>query len=197
MHPILLASGSPRRLALLEGAGLTVSVRIPRVSEAPLPGESAEALVLRLARAKAASVGGEEGTVVVAADTVVRHRGAIIGKPGDPEEARRILRHLSGDTHEVLSGFCVRAGGAERSGRVVSEVTFRVLSLPEVDAYVATGEPLDKAGAYAIQGAGAALVDRVAGSFTNVVGLPLSEVLGAIQELSHGLRDDPRRRRAN
>ncbi len=178
---LLLASASPRRLELLSSLGLTVVVRAPAIDESRLEGESPEALVRRLARAKAAAIRSGAGDVVVGADTVVVLGDRVLGKPVDDADARRMLRALSGRTHIVLGGYSVRRGEEERTGCVATEVSFRQLDAGEIDAYVASGEPRDKAGAYGIQGRGAALIDTVQGSFTNVVGLPLREVLAALR----------------
>jgi septum formation protein len=184
--PLVLASQSPRRRELLEQLGVPLVVRPAHADETVLPGEAARDYVLRVARAKARAVDGlssateaREGAVVLAADTAVVLRGEVLGKPSGPDDARRMLRALSGTVHEVLTGVCVRrtsaALGIELDVVVATEVRFATLSPAEIDWYVATGEPLDKAGAYAIQGAGGAFVVRVDGSVSNVVGLPLAE----------------------
>ncbi len=176
MTPLVLASQSPRRRELLEQLGLPLVVRPANTDEAVRPGEAARDYVLRVAREKARAV---EGAIVLAADTAVVLRGEVLGKPTGAEDARRMLRALSGTVHEVLTGVCVRrateALAIELDAVVSTEVRFAPLSPAEVDWYVATGEPLDKAGAYAIQGAGGAFVVRVDGSVSNVVGLPLAE----------------------
>jgi len=178
---VVLASRSPRRRELLLAAGLHVEVNPPDVDEAAAPGEPPAAMVLRLAIEKAATV--ETGEVVVAADTAVVLDGEALGKPRDVEDAALMLARLSGRAHEVLTGFCVRQGRERLAAVVKTEVSFRPLSQAEIFGYVSSGEPLDKAGAYGIQGLGGALVDRVEGSYTNVVGLPLAEVLAAIREV--------------
>jgi septum formation protein len=176
MTPLVLASQSPRRRELLEQLGIPLVVRPAHADEAVLPGEAARDYVLRIARDKARAVAG---AIVLAADTAVVLRGEVLGKPSGAEDARRMLRALSGTVHEVLTGVCVRratdALAIELDAVVSTEVRFAPLSPAEVDWYVATGEPLDKAGAYAIQGAGGAFVVRVDGSVSNVVGLPLAE----------------------
>ncbi|MBI1947378.1 MAG: septum formation inhibitor Maf [Deltaproteobacteria bacterium] len=179
---VLLASRSPRRRELLLAAGLHVEVCPPEVDEAPRDGEPAAAMVLRLAIEKASTVQSSE--TVVAADTAVVLDGLALGKPLDLEDAAAMLTRLSGRQHEVLTGFCVRRGRERLATVVKTEVWFRALSPPEIFGYVSTGEPLDKAGAYGIQGLGGALIDRLNGSYTNVVGLPLAEVLAAIREVS-------------
>lgn len=186
MTAILLASASPRRLAMLERAGFAVRGHSPEIDESPHPGEDASALVLRLARAKAAAgaaVASHE-EVIVAGDTVVALGDEILGKPRDAAEAARMLRALSGREHDVLGGWCVRRGGHELAGVVRTTVRFRPIGEDEIASYIASGEPLGKAGAYAIQERGGAFVAAVAGSFANVVGLPLGAVLEAIAELA-------------
>jgi septum formation protein len=179
---VVLASGSPRRRALLEAACLEVVVRPSGVDES-WPGGTLVDGAVTLARRKAVAVPAP-AEVVVAADTLVALDEHRLEKPTDRADAARMLRILSGRRHEVVTGFCVQRDGHERAGAVTTHVTFRNLSDQEIDRYVATGEPLDKAGAYGIQGEGGSLVDRVEGSYTNVVGLPLAEVLAAIGVLS-------------
>jgi len=173
---LVLASQSPRRRELLAQLGLFPEVRPALTDETPRPGEAPRDYVLRVAREKARAVGGE---VVLAADTAVVLGGEILGKPRDAEDARRMLRALSGTRHEVLTAVCVRraegALGIELDAVVATAVRFLPLGPREIDWYVATGEPLDKAGAYALQGAGGAFVAAVEGSVSNVVGLPLAE----------------------
>jgi septum formation protein len=184
--PLVLASQSPRRREMLEQLGVPHEVRPAHADEAVLPGEPAHDYVLRVAREKARLSSGAEaregavaGAVVLAADTAVVLRGEVLGKPADAEDARRMLRALSGTVHEVLTGVCVRRSAPglqiELDAVVSTEVTFAPLSPAAIDWYVGTGEPLDKAGAYAIQGAGSAFVVRVDGSVSNVIGLPLAE----------------------
>ncbi len=183
MPRILLASTSPRRLAMLEGAGFQVRVVPPAVDESALLGEEAAALVVRLARSKAESVAADADEIVVAGDTVVLLDGEVLGKPRDADDAMRMLRSLSGRAHEVIGGWCVRRGGDVISGVARTTVRFRTLTDLEIGDYVATGEPFDKAGAYGIQERGGALVASIEGSFANVVGLPLDEVVQAMGRL--------------
>jgi len=183
---IILASASPRRAELLESAGVRFNVVPGHIDETPLPGEQPVDHVLRLAREKGAEVAGrEEGRFFIGADTIVLCDGEIMGKPLDNDDARRMLAKLSGRTHQVITGFVVldRESGRTVAGSVTTDVTFKPLDAAEIDAYVATGCPLDKAGAYAIQGGAAYMVERISGSYTNVVGLPLCEVVGALREL--------------
>jgi septum formation protein len=181
---ITLASASPRRRALLERAGLEVRIAPPEIDETPHPGEAPAALVERLAREKAAAVDASPDAIVVAGDTIVLHGDEILGKPRDAEDAARMLTLLSGSSHEVLSGWCVRRGETLRSGVVVTRIRFRTLDLAEIERSVASGEPLDKAGAYAIQGGGAAFVESIDGDRDSVVGLPLGAVLPEIRRLA-------------
>jgi septum formation protein len=163
--------------------GFSLDVRPARADEALRPGEDPVAYVLRVAADKARAVAAAAGEVVLAADTAVVLGQEVLGKPAGEGDARRMLRALSGAAHQVLTGVCVRraAGpgqaGAELAAAVSTEVWFAPLDQSRIDWYVATGEPLDKAGAYAIQGAGGAFVRGVRGSVSNVVGLPLDESL--------------------
>ncbi|MEM7262309.1 MAG: Maf family protein [Planctomycetota bacterium] len=176
---LVLASGSPRRRELLSMAGFEVEARRPEVDESRLKTESIEAMLLRLAEAKAAAV-GEAAVPIVAADTVVELDGDVLGKPRDAADATAMLRRLSGRRHRLLTGFAVLADGSVHREVVESWVTLRELSDASIDAYVGSGDPLDKAGSYGIQSLGAALVATVEGSYTNVVGLPLDEVVASL-----------------
>lgn len=174
----VLASASPRRRQLLEQLGLTFSVHPADIDESVRPGEAPAAYVARLAAEKAAAVAGAgPGLVVLAADTTVDLEGEIFGKPGDGLEAAAMLRRLSGRTHLVHTGVAVNA----EVFVVCSEVRLIELTESAIEWYVSTGEPLDKAGAYAIQGAGGAFVAAINGSFSGVVGLPLVETLAALR----------------
>jgi septum formation protein len=182
---IVLASASPRRAELLESAGIRFSVVPGHIDETPLPGEQPVAHVLRLAQEKAAEVARRDsGRYFIGADTIVVCDDEIMGKPRDDADAARMLRKLAGRTHQVVTGFAVFDQTAERiiSRAVSTDVVFKELSNAEIAAYVATGCPLDKAGAYAIQGGAAYMVARISGSYTNVVGLPLCEVVGVLRE---------------
>jgi len=179
---LILASGSPRRADILAVLGIAHEVRPTAVDEAELEGESAAALAVRLARAKALEVAREveAGRWILGGDTVVVVDGEMLGKPTDPLDAERMLIRLSGRAHEVVSALAlVRSTGDSRApivldGVRVTEVTFRTLGLEEIREYVASGEPMDKAGGYGIQGRGAALVTGVRGDYSGVVGLPVS-----------------------
>lgn len=170
---LTLASASPRRRLLLEQLGYAVDVRPADLDETPREGEDAVNYALRLACEKAR--GAPEPAL--AADTVVHLEGRLYGKPRDAEEAVAMLRALSGRVHLVTTATCLRAGGVQRLRAVTTRVRFRTLSEGELRGYVATGEPMDKAGAYGIQGVGGFLVESIDGSYSNVVGLPLAEVL--------------------
>jgi septum formation protein len=177
---LVLASRSPRRRELLASLGLALDVRPADADESVRPGEAARDYVLRVARAKARAVDGE---IVLGADTSVVLRGEVLGKPADEADARRMLAALSGTTHEVLTGVCVRrpADGLELELVASTAVRFAPLGAEEIAWYVRTGEPLDKAGAYAIQGTGALFVLSVEGSVSNVVGLPLAETAALLR----------------
>ena len=170
---IVLASASPRRAELLKAAGIAFDILPAHVDESVHPGEAPEAYARRVSRAKASAVlQRSPGRPVLAADTVVVIDGHILGKPADPEDARRMLRLLSGKTHEVLTAVTL-----DEETRVErTTVEFAPLSSAEIDAYVASGEPMDKAGAYAIQGLASRFVTSIRGSYSNVVGLPVALV---------------------
>jgi septum formation protein len=171
---IVLASASPRRRELLLSLGLPFDVRATDVDETLQPGESAFDGAERLARAKAgAAAVGERGTLVIAADTLVVLEGEALGKPVDRGDVRRMLVALSGRAHDVVTGVACARLGRIVSGRETTRVVFASMSEAEIEQYAATGEPDDKAGAYALQGIGGLFVERVEGSPSNVVGLPV------------------------
>jgi nucleoside triphosphate pyrophosphatase len=177
---LILASASPRRRELLQQAGVTCTVIPSNTDEHIRPGETPEVYALRVARAKAAAVSTHQsGNWVLGADTIVVIDDSILGKPGDAADGFRMLRLLSGRSHRVMTAFVLLDpnGQAYANQVVSSQVNFKVLTDTQIQEYLATGEPFDKAGAYAVQGIGAALVEKVEGSYTNVVGLPLYEVL--------------------
>ena len=180
---IILASRSPRRRELLGQVGLTFEIVSPEVDEAQYGGLPPRELVQTLSRAKALDAARQvpAGSLVLGADTVVVLDGQALGKPDGPEGARAMLTALSGRTHEVWTGFTLCRDGAVHTEAVATEVTFRALAPEEIDRYVATGEPLDKAGAYGIQGRGALLVAQIRGDYSNVVGLPLCAVGQALR----------------
>jgi septum formation protein len=189
MTRLILASASPRRRALLASTRLAFEIRPAAIDETPLAGEAAAAYVRRLAVAKAQAVAEcHSGAIVLGADTTVTIDGLLLGKPQSSEDGRCMLHRLSGREHAVVTGVAVVATGAEaqKANRcavevVASRVQMRSFAAPTIDWYLATGEPLDKAGAYAVQGLGAALVERVEGSYTNAVGLPLTETLALLR----------------
>lgn len=189
---LILASASPRRRELLESAGLACEVIVSGVDEVPRKGEAPEDYVRRNAREKALGVALNQplktaGSIVLAADTiVVSPSGAILEKPRDAGHAREMLESLSHKTHRVVSGFALVNGttGAILADEVVeTRVLFRALSAEDVERYIASGEPFDKAGGYGIQGGAAQFVRAVEGSYTNVVGLPLCEVMEHLKGL--------------
>jgi septum formation protein len=182
---LVLASASPRRAALLARLGTAAAIRPADVDETPRAGEGAGELALRLAAAKAAASAalGRGDEVVLGADTVVAIGGGSLGKPRDRRDAAVMLALLSGRTHEVVTGLAVQRGELARQRLVSTRVTFRPLTNAEIAWYVATGESDDKAGAYGLQGAAAALIERIEGSDTNVVGLPLTETVELLREV--------------
>lgn len=178
MPPLLiLASGSPRRRELLQMLGIPFEVRPSHIPEAPEPGEAPVAYAERLAREKARSV---PGALVLGADTTVLLDGHLLEKPADAADALRMLRTLQGRTHEVITSVALAHHGTVDQATDITRVTFRPADDAYLRAYIATGEPMDKAGAYGIQGYGAALVERIEGDFFGVMGLPLRLVLGLL-----------------
>jgi septum formation protein len=173
---LILASSSPRRSALLAAVGYDFDVRVADVDETPLPGETAEALVRRLAEVKARAVACGADELILAADTTVACDDEIMNKPCDEAEAARMLRRLGGRAHEVFTGVTLRHAGGEETFVERTVVWFDTLSEAEIAWYVASGEPRGKAGAYGIQGRASRFVTRVEGSYTNVVGLPTAQV---------------------
>lgn len=186
---LVLASGSPRRRRLLVEAGYDLKIVTPDVDEAQFPGEDAATYVGRVSRAKALSAAVEDA-FTLGADTVVVDDGLVLGKPRTADEAVAMLRALSGGTHRVLTGWAIsRRGEIAASGIGTTEVTFREISDSEIAAYVASGEPMDRAGAYAIQSGAGRFVERIDGSFTNVVGLPMEAIAKAFAAL--GILPEP------
>ena len=180
---IILASQSPRRKELLGRMGIrdfeTIS---PNVDESVFHGLPPEELVRRLSAEKAAAVAGRAGedAIVIAADTVVALEGAVLGKPADELDAFKMLSALSGVRHQVYTGVTVCRGGEKQTAHEVTDVTFRELSEGEIEDYIATGEPMDKAGAYGIQGYGALLIQGISGDYYNVMGLPVCRLGGML-----------------
>jgi septum formation protein len=191
---IILASSSPRRAEILRNAGIAFEIRPTQIDETALPGETPHAMVARLAEAKARAAASQMDAdlvecIIVGADTTVELDAEILGKPRDAGHAREMLAKLSGRTHHVLTGlFLLRLPSrATQTAIENSAVTFAPLSENEIDAYVATGEPLGKAGAYAIQGVAGRYVPRIEGCYFNVVGLPMARLYALLREL--GWRD--------
>jgi septum formation protein len=173
---LVLASQSPRRAEILRQAGIPFVVRVAPVDETPLLQEQPEEYVRRLALAKARAVEAAADEIVLGADTTVVLGSEILGKPDDAADARRMLGLLSGRRHEVMTGICLRRGREVICDHAVTAVWFADMSTQEVDEYVATGEPMDKAGAYAVQGFASKFIPRIEGEYFNVVGLPISVV---------------------
>jgi septum formation protein len=173
---LILASRSPRRAELLRSAGIEFAVAAADVDETPRAHEAAEDYVQRVAAEKALAAEATPQDVVLGADTVVVIDGLLLGKPVDAADAERMLRLLSDRRHEVITGICIRKASQVMRDWAATKVWFNALSDGEIAAYIASGEPLDKAGAYAIQGLASKFIDRIDGSYSNVVGLPVSLV---------------------
>lgn len=187
---LILASSSPRRAEILRNAGIAFEIRAAQIDESPLPGETAHAMVARLAEAKARAAAAqidvrERECIVVGADTAVELGGEILGKPRDSAHAREMLARLGGRTHQVLTGIFLLQlpENATRAAVENSSVKFAPLSEKEIDAYVETGEPLGKAGAYAIQGLAGRFISGIEGCYFNVVGLPLARLYALLREM--------------
>lgn len=196
---VVLASTSPRRIELLQQIGLEIEIHSPGVNEDSLPGEKPAALVSRLAREKAASVAARMNNLlcyIIAADTIVvaPDGKTILGKPTNVAHARKMLKMLAGKTHTVFTGYCIfpvtsPQKASRRSKKTIplvravrSRVTMRSLTAKDIAHYVESGEPMDKAGSYAAQGLGMALIERIDGSYSNVVGLPLCQLAQDLEE---------------
>jgi len=185
MKKIILASASPRRKELLERIGLKFEVEPSRYEEQTIPALGSHELVKRNSLEKAKTVATKRrNAIIIAADTIGVRRGKIIGKPHTSTEARKILTALSGRSHRVITGFTIIDTGTGKtvSRSVETKVYFRKLTPAEIDAYIRTSEPLDKAGAYAIQGLGSVIVEKIEGDYYNVIGLPLSALVKALKE---------------
>ena len=185
---LILASASPRRADLLREAGFSFGIAPSSVVEAIRPGESPVDFALRMALEKALEVARKSalgGIFVLGADTIVCLGGRIYGKPKDASEARAFLSELSGKTHDVITGYAMVEGPdkIKNQGYAASHVTLARLTPEEIAAYVATGEPIDKAGAYAAQGIGRKMIEKIEGSFTNVVGLPMEDIKPLLEAL--------------
>lgn len=196
--PVVLASGSPRRRELLQSILEEFEILSPNVDESPIPGESPEEMVTRLANLKMEAVRRERlGTLIVAGDTVVAIEDGdgwqMLSKPEDVPDAQGMLRRLSGRTHEVMTGICVAWPYGVVVGSDRTRVTFRDLSDAEIAEYVAGGEPMDKAGAYAIQGGAAGFVTNIDGSLTNVIGLPMERIEAVLRHIEATIPPAPDR----
>ena len=171
---LILASASPRRRQLLEQVGLSFAVQVSNVAETVPPGQSPAELAISLAAAKALAVAGSAGgSVIIGADTIVVYNGEVFGKPTDISQARQMLTALNGKRHQVITGVAVVKDGETHTDCAVTAVFFRELTDLEINSYLRSGEWVDKAGAYGIQGLGALLVEKIDGCYSNVVGLPL------------------------
>jgi septum formation protein len=189
---LILASASPRRAELLTVAGFEFEVRVTNIDEALRAGESAREYVLRVARDKMKKAqNGNGNEIILAADTTVVVDGGILGKPSDDEDARRMLRRLSGRAHEVVTGVSLSHGPDERSAVESTAVWFKPLTDQEIAWYIASGEGRDKAGAYAIQGLASRFIPRIDGSYSNVVGLPMATVHRLLTELGRAAETWP------
>lgn len=182
---IVLASQSPRRREILTQAGLPFVVRVAGIAEVRGAGELPEQYVLRLAREKAAAVPSLADEFVLAADTTVVVDGAVLEKPESEQDAARMLRALAGRDHVVITGVCLRYDDREWTAVEQTTVTFAPLTEEEILAYAASGEPMDKAGAYAIQGLASKFITRIEGCYLNVVGLPVARVYGLLKEAGY------------
>jgi septum formation protein len=182
---LVLASASPRRQELLRNAGISFEVQPAHIPEDPLSGEQAKECAERLAREKAQAVSRQRPQgIVLGADTVVVIDGVILGKPTNATDAARMLRMLSGRQHQVITGVCVVANGQSSVASETTAVTMSEISENEIADYVATGESMDKAGAYAIQGIASRWIPRIEGDYSNVVGLPVALVRRMLREIA-------------
>jgi septum formation protein len=193
---LVLASGSPRRRQILNAAGFSFVLRPAQVDESPVNGETPQEHVRRLAKLKAESVAVTPNEIVLAADTIVVVDGEILGKPKNTVDARNMLRRLSGRDHLVITGICLREADCCVLDAETTRVWFIPLTELEIDEYVATGEPMDKAGAYAAQGVGSRFIERIEGCYFNVVGLPVALVYKylrqrGVADLLSGSKDMP------
>ena len=184
---LVLASASPRRQELLRNAGISFDVQPAGIPEDPLPGEAAKDCAERLAREKALAVASQRpNDVVLGADTVVviggQHDGQLLGKPTDAADAARMLRLLSGREHRVITGVCLVVSGVSSVSSATTVVTVNELTEKDIADYIASGEPMDKAGAYAVQGIASRWIPRIEGDYSNVVGLPVALVFRMLRE---------------
>jgi len=190
---LVLASASPRRQELLRNAGISFDVQPADIPEDPLPGESAKDCAERLAREKAIAVARQRPhDVVLGADTVVVVDGQLLGKPSDAADAARMLRLLSGREHQVITGVCLVVSGVSSVSSEATFVTVDELTGKDIADYIASGEPMDKAGAYAVQGVASRWIPRIEGDYSNVVGLPVALVARMLREISSQFSESPR-----
>ncbi|WP_421380186.1 Maf family protein [Bacillus salacetis] len=186
MSNLILASGSPRRKELLQQIQLSFSIEVSNADESFSQDLQPDEVVMELAKRKAVSIAKENpGSFVIGSDTVVVHNNEILGKPSNSEHAKEMLRILSGETHAVYTGVAIVQDKNEKMFYKKTEVTFWELTEEEIDMYAASGEPLDKAGGYGIQGLGAFLVKEIHGDYFSVVGLPISEVYRSLKEMGY------------
>jgi nucleoside triphosphate pyrophosphatase len=181
---LVLASQSPRRAEILRLAGIPFTVRVVAIDETPRPGEAPEQYVCRLAEEKAMAVDAVATETVLAADTTVVSDGEMLAKPANAADARRMLETLSGRVHQVLTGICLRRSAQRRSDYASTRVWFNKMTSDEIASYVASGEPMDKAGGYAIQGLAAKYIEKIDGCYFNVVGLPIALVYRHLKDLT-------------
>jgi septum formation protein len=179
---LILASQSPRRAEILRLAGILFTVRAASIDESPLEAERPGPYVRRVAHAKALAIESAPDEIVLAADTTVVVQGELLAKPADEADARRMLLMLSGRRHEVLTGISLRRGSQVITDHASTAVWFAPLTPQEIEAYIASGEPMDKAGAYAIQGLASKFVERIDGCYFNVMGLPIALVYRHLKE---------------
>ena len=181
---LILASQSPRRQELLQLLGVTFTIKTADIDETMDMAYTPQHEVRQVAARKAAKIAesADPGDVIISADTIVVIGGEILGKPKDTADAHRMLRLLAGQTHEVMTGLCVRQGERVKDDVVITRVTFRPLSDEEIDAYIATGDPMDKAGAYGVQGRAATFVSSLDGDFFSVMGLPVCRLTEMLRE---------------
>ncbi len=184
---LVLASRSPRRRELLDAAAIAHTVRPADIDESVIPGEQPIAYVQRMAREKAFAIARSDSEIVLAADTTVICEGQIMGKPADEAEAASMLRRLSGKWHEVITGICLLHRTAVVEDHASTRVWFSRISDETIEEYVRSGEPADKAGAYAIQGIASRYIERIDGSYSNVVGLPIELVWRALTQIRSSL----------
>lgn len=187
-YKFILASSSPRRISMLQDLGIKFEVIVPNIYEVQHEQEDPKDFVLRLSKEKALDVLSKinEKATVLAADTIVILGKTILGKPGSEDEAKQMLEMLSGNIHKVATGFSIinETGTVLHQEAVFTDVKFKNLAPNEIEGYIKTGEPMDKAGAYGIQGIGSFMVEEIRGSFTNVIGLPVSHVVDILSELN-------------